>query len=166
MSELTYQQKMVFDRLTAGNERITSLNEAIRGRANFITAASTAIVGLITAAKFIPKEHSGTGIEYILLASVCIFSVAIYWLAALIWKGGATSISGSTDVDFLYDSYIGKNSDAAYCNFLSDLCKCMDENREENALQGRRLDRMILVFILQLSILALSIGWTSIASYL
>lgn len=166
MSDLSYQQKIVLERLNAGNERIISLNDGIRGKANFITTASTAVVGLITAAKFLPAGKPGAGTEYILLALVCLFSVFIYWLAALVWKGGATTISGTTNVDLLYESYIGKNLDVAYCNFLTDLCKSMDENRAENGLQATRLDRMVVAFIVQLAFLALSIAWTSIAGYL
>ncbi len=93
MSGLIYQQKLVFDRAQQGNEKIMSMNEAIRGRANFVTAASTAIVGLITAAKFLPAESSGSNAESLLLAAVYVASIAIYWLAALVWKGGETALT-------------------------------------------------------------------------
>lgn len=166
MSDLTYQQRTAFDRLQSGNDKILAMNEAIRGRASFVTGASTAIVGLITAAKFLPENNHGYGVEFILLALVCVCSVAIYWLAALIWEGGETSISGTTDVNFLYDSYISKDIDVAYCNFATDLCQAMEHNKSENTLQAKRLSRMIFAFIVQLMFLALSIAWSSIIAYL
>jgi len=166
MSDLTYQQKIVFERAKEGNDKILVMNDAIRGRANFVTAASTAIIGLITAAKFLPADTSGGNSESLLLAGVCICSVGIYWLAALIWKGGETSLSGTTDVDFLYSSYISKSEDVAYCNFLQDVCEATEKNIEENTLQSSRLGRMIFAFIVQLSLLALSIAWSSIGASL
>lgn len=163
MSDLTYQQKFVIERLAAGNEKVLAMNDAIRGRANFVTGASTAIVGLITAAKFLPANNDSSGVEFIFLAIVCLCSVAIYWLAALVWKGGKMTVPGGTNIDALYDSYISKEPDVAYGNFLSDLSKSMEENVRENALQAARLDRMIIAFISQLFFLALSIAWASVA---
>lgn len=164
MGELTYQQKVVFDRAISSNDRILAMNDAIRGRANFVTAGSTAIVGLVTAAKFLPTSNTSDGMENLLLALVCICSVAIYWLAALIWKGGETSLTGSTNIDTLYRSYISVNMDVAYCNFLQDLCKATDDNIKENKLQSSRLGRMIFAFIVQLALLALTIGWSSLGT--
>ncbi|WP_299075489.1 hypothetical protein [uncultured Paraglaciecola sp.] len=165
MSELTYQQKVVIERINVGNEKVLTANEAIKGRANFITGASTAVVGIITAAKYLPSGAANEGFEYILLALVCTCSIAIYWLAALVWKGGVTAISGSTDIDVLYESYIGQDIDTAYCNFLADTCEAKKKNSNENALQAARLDRMIFTFMMQLALLALAIGWTSFAAY-
>ncbi len=166
MSELSYQQNLVYERLQKGNEKVLAANEAIKGRASFVTGASTVVVGLITAAKYLPSSADSQGFEYILLAMVCACSISIYWFAALVWKGGKTSIPGGTDIDFLYDSYIGKKVDEAYCNFLADLCKAKNENSEENTMQAKRLDNMILAFMAQLALLALAIAWTSLVDYL
>jgi len=166
MDNLTYQQKVVFNRAIAGNDRILAMNDAIRSRANFVTTGSTAIVGLVTAAKFLPSGNTDDSIEYLFLALVCICSVAIYWLVALIWRGGETSLSGTTDVDILYRSYISVDMDVAYCNFLQDLCRATEENIKENTLQASRLGRMIFAFIVQLALLALSIGWSSLGTSL
>ena len=73
------------------------------------------------------------------------------------------TVPGGTNIDALYDSYISKEPDVAYGNFLSDLSKSMEENVRENALQAARLDRMIIAFISQLFFLALSIAWASVA---
>lgn len=164
MSNLTYQQQFVFDRIFANNEKFAQLNNDMKGRANFITAASTAIVGIITAAKFLPSSNTSEGYEFILLALVCLCSVGIYWFAALLWKGGNTALTGTNNIDVLYDSYISKDADVAYCNALIDLCSAFEQNERGNARLGRLLDQMIAFFIAQLSLLAISIGWASVAN--
>jgi hypothetical protein len=166
MSELTYQQSVVYERLQNDNEKVLTSNEAIKSRASFVTGASTAVVGLITAAKYLPSSGDSQGFEYILLAMVCACSIAISWFAALVWKGGKTSIAGSADIDFLYEAYIGKNADEAYCNFLADLCQTKIENSAENTAQAKRLDKMICAFIVQLALLSVAIAWTSLVAYL
>lgn len=166
MNDLTYQQDAVFKRLSANNERFAQLNNDIKSRANFLTAASTAIVGIITAAKFLPNSISSDGFEFILLSLVCLCSIGIYWFAALLWKGGNTELTGTSDLDMLYESYIGKEADTAYCNMLADLCAAFEQNKKENVLRGKHLDKIVLFFIFQLSFLALSIGWASFAALL
>ncbi|MBN4075430.1 MAG: hypothetical protein COA71_11900 [SAR86 cluster bacterium] len=164
MGDLSYQQRAVFERLSVNNEKFTQLNNDMKTRANFLTAASTAIVGIITASKFLPESSSSTGIEFILLSFVCLCSIGIYWFAAMIWKGGNTALTGPSDLDKLYNSYINKDADATYGNMLSDLCEAFDQNEQENAARGRCLDRMVMFFIFQLIFLAISIGWASYAA--
>jgi len=133
----------------------------MRNRANFLTAASTAIVGIVTAAKFLPSSISGTGYEFIFLSMVCLCSIGIYWFAALIWKGGNTALAGGSNLDELYRSYINKDADVTFCNMLSDLCAAFDLNEQDNAAKGRYLDNMVKFFIFQLIFLSLAIGWAS-----
>jgi uncharacterized protein (DUF1501 family) len=111
LSEITYHQRFVFDRIIANNEMFARLNNDMKGRASFITAASTAIVGIITAARFLPSSSTNQGFEFILLALVCLCSVGIYWFAALLWKSGNTALTGTSNMDVLYDSYISKEPD-------------------------------------------------------
>ncbi|GAB3380805.1 hypothetical protein NCG89_00825 [Spongiibacter taiwanensis] len=166
MGGISYQQRVIFERVSENNEKFARLNNDMKNRANFITAASTAIVGIITAAKFLPDSASSRGFEFAFLSLVCLCSIGIYWFAALIWKGGNTALTGTFDVDKLYDSYISKDIDVAYCNMLTDLCSAFEQNEKENAARGRYLDRMVQFFILQLVFLAISIGWASFASLL
>ena len=161
MSGLTYQQNAVLERLQRNNEMFLQLNNDIKGRANFLITASTSIVGVITAAKFLPNTTASEGAEFVLLSLVCLCSIGIYWYASLIWKGGYTALDGSNDVDTLYDSYISKEIDVAYCNMLSDLCTAFDNNRNENLSRGENLETMVKIFMTQLFLLALSVGWTS-----
>lgn len=166
MSDLTYQQRLVFDRIFAHNEKFFQLNGDIKSRASFITTASTAIVGIITAAKFLPSSNVGEGHEFILLSLVCLCSVGIYWFAALVWKGVNTDLPGACDIDILYNEYISKDIDTAYCNALKDLCCAFEKNKGHNATIGRLLDRIVYFFIAQLSLLAISIGSGSVAGLL
>ncbi|MGY8873279.1 MAG: hypothetical protein ACKVJE_22870 [Pseudomonadales bacterium] len=164
MSDLTYQQRSVFERLSENNNKFAQLNNDMRNRANFLTAASTAIVAIITAAKFLPNTIASDGYEFILLSLVCLCSIGIYWFAALIWKGGNTTLTGTSNLEKLYGSYINKDVDVAYCNMLADLCVAFDQNKIGNSVKGRYLDWMVIFFILQLGFLALSIGWASFAA--
>lgn len=166
MSDLTYQQRAIFERISVNNEKFAQLNNDMKGRANFLTAASTAIIGIITAAKFLPDSNASAGYEFILLSLVCLCSIGIYWFAALIWKGGNTALTGTSNLDKLYDSYINKDADVSYGNMLADLCKAFDQNELNNATRGRYLDRMVMFFICQLAFLAVSIGWASYAALL
>lgn len=166
MGDLTYQQRAIYERLADNNERFSQFNNDIKNRANFLTAASTAIVGIITAAKFLPNSTASNGYEFILLSLVCLCSIGIYWFAALIWQGGVTDLAGTSNLDGLYDSYISKDQDTAYCNMLSDLCEAFKKNKAANTLRGRRLDIIVMFFILQLALLAVSIGWASFATIL
>jgi hypothetical protein len=161
MSGLTYQQNAVLERLKRNNEIFLQLNSDIKGRANFLIAASTSIVGVITAAKFLPNTATSEGTEFLLLSLVCLCSIGIYWYASLIWKGGYTALDGSDNVDTLYDSYINKERDIAYCNMLSDLCTAFRNNKKENLSRGKNLEIMVNIFMAQLFFLALSVGWTS-----
>lgn len=165
MSGLTYQQNAVLERLQRNNEMFLQLNNDIKGRANFLIAASTSIVGIITAAKFLPDTSASEGAEFVLLSLVCLCSIGIYWYASLIWKGGHTALDGTDNVDALYDSYINKERDVAYCNMLSDLCTAFGNNRNENLSRGGNLEIMVKIFMAQLFFLALSVGWTSFSIF-
>jgi hypothetical protein len=100
-------------------------------------------VGIITAAKFLPNSNGGNGAEFLLLALVCLCSIGIYWFAAIIWKGGETKLTGTPDIDVLYESYIGLEKDTAYCNFLADLCSAFEDNQKDNQKRGNFLDMMV-----------------------
>jgi hypothetical protein len=162
MTNLTYQQQFVLERLIKANEKVVENSTALRVRANFVTAASTVIVGLITTAKFLPKSVPDKSSELILLALVCLCSIGIYFFAALIWKGGTTELASTSDVDKLYDSYIAQDEDNAYHNFLVDEAAAFDKNRQENYHQAKRLDYLVWAFMLQLFLLATAIGWSSV----
>ena len=164
MSDLTYQQKLVFERLSANHEMLITMDKELKSRTTYITTASTAIVGIITAAKFLPENSSGEGFEFILLALVCLLSVGVYGFAALIWRGGVTVLPGHADLDQLYEGYISKAADSAYCNALSDLCFAFEANLKDNMRRGRLLDGLVICFVAQLGILAIAISYSSIAS--
>ena len=156
---LSYQQNSVFERLTENNAIVRDMNAAIRGRANFLTAASTAIVGLIAAAKFLPSGHENLGVEYVLLALVCLCSVGMYWRAALIWRSENTELPGTCNLDKLYSAYIGQEIDVAFHNLLSDLCEAVDKNLLVNQKKASHLDAMVRIFMIQLTLLAISVAW-------
>ena len=166
MSDLSYQQKAVFDRIEINNERVLASTNSFRLRATAVTTSSAILVGLITSAKYLPDSNNNAGVEFILLALACLMSIGIVVLASLIWRHGEFQTPGGSDVDKLYDSYISKEEDTAYANLLIDACHAFEANRTENKMQGKRFDRIIYVFIFQLFVLATSVGWSSICALL
>lgn len=166
MSELTYQQQAVYARLESANEEIKSLNMAMRSRASFIAAASTAIVALITTAKFLPASGVSNNVESFLLALVCLCSIVLYFFVSLIWRGAEVFHAGSSDHKVLYNEYLLKDLSVAYGNMLVDLCHVKQQNAAENRNKSRQLNWVIIVFMIQLLLLALAIAWSSIAAFL
>jgi len=159
MTDLTYQQISVLDRAKENNRAVALFNADIRRRATFVTGASTAIVGLITAARFLPSREGDQGVELALLGLVCLCSVAMYGLAAAVWRSGEAFLPGRAHIDSLYKSFISADLDTAYHNLLQDECAAMNLNTAANSDRARLFDWIVGVFMVQLSLLALAISW-------
>lgn len=166
MSELSQQQVDVYERLIAGHRLVIESSKSLVGRANTVLAASSVIVGIVTAARFLPEGGAkGFSVEFVLLGVVCLCSVVMCVAAGLLWRGGYTMIPGSLDVDVLYGNHISQELDISYYNLLLDLCGTVADNQALSMRLGRYLDVMVCAFILQLFFLTLSIVWGSIASF-
>lgn len=164
MSNLNYQQIAVFERVSNNNETVKDHNAGMRGRASLVATASAAVVGLVTAAEFLPGSSENNGIGLAILSLTYLCTVAIYFFTAQVWKTGITSLPGGFDLDHLYDAYISQDEDQAYANLLKDECEAFRINTQENDRKGSALNRAVNVFILQLLILALSIGVSAIGN--
>jgi hypothetical protein len=165
MSERTYQQKLVWDRLCENFETVSSLNEKLESRATLITTSSAAIVGIVTAAKFLPSTAPQSfGIESVLLAVVCSCAIAMFWYGSRVWIPREKAIPGSTNPTVLYEQYIVLPEDVAFNNALIDLGHAVNVGIQANDVKANAVISMIHVLQLQLLLLAVAIGWSGCAA--
>jgi hypothetical protein len=163
-ADLTYQQNVVYNRLDETLKFSRESFRGIRSRATLVCAASTTIVGIITAAKFLPKSAAESNPETVLLGLVCICSIFIYRGAGKLWGSAAAEDAGTTDTNRLFDEYLSKDKGTAYNNFLIDLAATVKSEVKANRDIGDQLDRIILAFQWQLGLLAGAILWPALAA--
>ena len=78
--------------------QILTIND-LNKRATLITGASSIIVGIVAAAKFLPERSASFSVESALLGVVCGCSVVMYWYAVQVWRASLKAMPGTTDVD-------------------------------------------------------------------
>lgn len=162
--KLTYQQQLVFERLQDTWERILKYNEDLDKRATLITAASSVIVGIVAAAKFLPKENNSSDFESVLLGCVCGASVLMYWNASIVWSLTKKPMPGTFNVRELYEEYIAQDENTAFNNALIDLSDAVKVCTEENMKKSQFVDNITLWFRIQIGILGFSIAWAGISN--
>ena len=163
MTELTYQQSTVMELAKARLNTLYEFNAALRKRVAMVCAASTAIVGIVSAAKFLPVRVSGPDVESLLLGLVSLLTVAMYWFAAKALAPRVAPIPGIGDTDVLYEQYLSRGVEEAYNNFLIDICSACEVALSENETNGKSLRRVLMVFQTQIAVLALAIAWSGVA---
>tara|TARA_R110000868_G_C10678130_1_gene747273 strand:- start:87 stop:614 length:528 start_codon:yes stop_codon:yes gene_type:complete len=160
VTELSEQQKRVESRLNDSWGRTLKYNDEIDTRAKSIVTASSVIVGIVVAAKFLPKETAGFNVETVLLGVVCLCSVLMYWYAIDVWRYTAKTMPGSVSVDALYDEYIAVDVVECFNNSLIDLCDAMKQCVAENQRKSATVEKIAKVFQVQVALLALAVGWS------
>jgi hypothetical protein len=165
MSDLNYQQATVMSLAKERLNKLYEFNEMLRKRVAAVCAASTAIVGIVSAAKFLPRQSSGLDVESVLLGLVCLLSVLLYWFAAKSLLPGLAAIPGSTNTDVLFDEYLVKDVEVAFNNFLIDICAASDKALEQNTSNAGILKSVLVVFQVQIAVLAIAIAWSGIAKW-
>lgn len=161
---LSYQQNAVLARLSENLMLIRGFTDSIRSRASILCTASTALVAIITAARFLPQHTAGFTLESVLLGLVCLCTVGMYWCGGQIWRASAVPIANCTDPTVLYEKYIALDQYVAYNQFLIDQAKAVELALVENKRQGGYLNKMTTVFQTQIGILAFAIAWPGIQS--
>ena len=156
MNQLSYQQETVMRQVEHELTALREFSGRLRGRIMLVCAASAAIVGIVTAARFLPPQTFG-GVESLLLSLVCISSVVLYWFAADSLMPAETPLRGFNDTDVLYDEYLSKSEEVAYNNFLIDACHANDKAYQINQRHGVALRRVIWVFKAQVVLLAMAV---------
>ena len=164
VNERTYQQQIVEERLLDNWEKTVKYNDDLDRRTTVITSASTIVVGIVAAGKFLPDHSKALSVESVLLGLVCLASVVMYWFATQVWGASLKAMPGSHDVNELYEQYIAKSEDEAYNNSLIDLAYALRGCVYENARKSNLVDNVVKTFQVQLALLALAIAWTGIAA--
>ncbi len=164
-NNISYQQKLVFDRLLSLFESTLIANANLDKRASHLVATSGAIIAFVGGAKALP---GGTGaslsIENVLLILMFGFGIALFHVAAAIWKPDGKKFPGTTDRTILYNNYIAKSEDDAYNQALIDLGSSTDNAISINESKSSRVDQMIWILQLQVLALTLSVAWPLIKS--
>lgn len=164
-NELTYQQYEVYRRL---EDTLKFSRESIRGiraRGSMLCIASTALVGVITAAKFLPEQQTGTNFESFVLGLVCFCTAAMYWFVSQLWGCWNAPSAGSLDTDVLFEEYLSQTKAIAYNNFLIDLAATVKMELIESDGIGGKLDMIVRIFQCQIALLALAILWQPLAAF-
>ena len=156
MNQLSYQQETVMRQVEHELTALREFSGRLRGRIMLVCTASAAIVGIVTAARFLPPQTFG-GVESLLLSLVCISSVVLYWFAADSLMPAETPLRGFNDTDVLYDEYLSKSEEVAYNNFLIDACQANDKAYQINQRHGVALRRVIWAFKAQVVLLAIAV---------
>lgn len=165
MANQTWQQQFVFKRLQENLDSVTRFNEKLDSRATLITGASSVIVGIVVAARFLPQQVTDARrIETFLLGIVCLFSVGMFWFAARAWSFNSKSLPGSDDVSELYDQYIALSMNDAFNHALIDSAWALKRSVAVNVTKGNAVEKMLRLFQYQIGVLALAIGWSGIAA--
>ena len=159
MEELSYQQRVVMEQVTKALDQLYQFNDKLRQRVNTVCIASTAIVGIVTAARFLPKHITDFSVESIVLGLVCLCSILLYSFAAQALLPVTAPLPGSVDTDVLYDEYLAKDVEGAYNNMLIDFCEANKLASEQNTHSAKILQRVIWVLQLQIALLATAIAW-------
>lgn len=162
--ELSYQQNLVFDRLVDTWEKTLEYNDDLDKRTTLITGASSIVVGIVAAAKFLPEHANGFSVESVLLGVVCMGSVLMYWYAIDVWRASLKAMPGTTSVDVLFDQYIALSKDVAYNNALIDLTAALEKCVEENRRKSERVEKIVRVFQFQIAMLGTAIASSGIVA--
>ena len=160
----SYQQQLVAKRLHDNWEKTLKYNDDLDKRATLITSASSIVVGIVAAAKFLPNHSSSFSVESVLLGVVCLCSVVMYWYAIQVWRTSLKAMPGTTDVMALYEQYIALSEDEAYNNGLIDLSHALSECVAENERKAGMVEKVVRVLQVQVALLGVAIAWSGISS--
>lgn len=160
MFTLNYQQQTVMERVQRQLDVLYECNEALRKKTITVCTISTAIVGIVSAAKFLPDHSTGFDVESILLSIVVFLSALMYLFATAALLPGKAPIPGSRDTDELFDEFLVQDGETAFNNFLIDSCEACNIAFDQNATNEKNLKRVLITLQIQICVLALAVGWT------
>lgn len=155
---------MVAKRLSDTWEKTLVYNDDLGKRATLLVSMSSVVVGIVTAAKFLPEHKTEFSIESVLLGIVCLLSVLMYWYAIQVWGTSLRAMPGCTDVNKLYDQYIAVSEHVAFNNSLIDTSYALEVCLVENDRKAKLVDKVARVFQWQIGVLALAIAWSGLVA--
>jgi hypothetical protein len=153
----TFQQNLVWTRLSDGLKTVEAANDNLESRAAKIVLGSSGAISAITAVGLFPKSIvSLDRLESIVLCCLCSSVLVMFWFAARLWAPRPTSVQTTSDVSVLYDEYIAKTEDVAFNNALIDMAQSFEHAAWVNKTKGNELRNMF--FVLQSQIVLLGVG--------
>lgn len=154
----TYQQDLVFSRLSEGIKSLESANESLETKATTILFGSTSAVAFISSVNVFPQSIIETScVEAVLVVLLCISALVMFWFAANLWGPFPSSVPCGYDVDLMYDNYIAKSEDEAFNNALMDSAKVFEHLEWANKKKGESILQMFNVLKVQVVILGLGV---------
>jgi len=158
----SYQQQLVSKRLKDNWEKTLKYNDDLDKRATIIVSASSIVVGIVAAGKFLPDQSSSFSVESVVLGLVCFCSVWMYWYAIQVWRTSLKAMPGTTDVMSLYTQYIALSEDEAFNHALIDLSYAVSECVAENKRKAEMVDSVVRIFQFQVALLGIAIAWSGL----
>ena len=153
----TYQQNLVFERLSDGLKTIESANDNLEARASKLVAGSTGAIAAITGVSMFPKSMVEVGrADAIILALLCGSVLVMFWYAAKLWGPRPAAVVTGHDTDVLYDQYIAQPEDVAFNNALIDTAQAFKHAKWVNEIKGKEIRHMFIV--LQAQVILLGVG--------
>lgn len=161
-SELGYQRTAAYDRLEKTHFSLLEFNTSMRSRASIQCTASTILVGIVTAASFLPSKASEFSFETIILALVCACTAYMYWIAGDLWKATNAPLPGVLDAKEIYDSYIVEDIDTCYNQLLIDLSEAVSRQLAINVSIGKTIDDLTRLLQVQILLIVSAIFWRGV----
>jgi hypothetical protein len=155
LSEYKMQREFVVQRLRDSIEFVHKLNAKLETRASIITAGSAALVGIVSAAEFLPKTQSTSTLESTCLGVVVLCTVIMFFFASKVWSPSDKVIPGTTDVQKLYEKFLSQDETVATNNAIIDLAASLEKMRDVNNQKSESVEAMIM--IVQVQFMALGV---------
>ena len=158
-SEITYQQNLVWEKVTDGLRKADAANASLESKASTLLGGSAAAVAFIVGVHAMPSSFGNlSGWDVLCLGLLCLSVIAMYCCATCAWKPWTLSIPVTSDTDKLYEEYIAKDQHTAFNNALIDAADCFKDTVEENQRKAQAVKWMFLVLQIQMLLLAVTVA--------
>ena len=156
MSDLTYQQQVVFEQQQFALKTLWEANDKLDDKGNVLITGASIIVGLVAGTNFfISPSVSINGLSALIFA--VFFLILVF--ASKLWSPQTMITPGPDDVDELYRSYISCELDDAYYQVVIDIANAVKKARIANNDKARWLSWMIWSLQAQMVLLIFALVW-------
>lgn len=156
--DLTWPQKMIWDRQHATLNRLIDANIRIEGRASTIAATACGLFGLVSASKIFPAIPEAPQLPILidgpLFFLVALFAGMVLWKVAAIFHPRPMSTPGTTDLAIIESQYLNRSIDEALRHGLMDVSASIERAKKENDIRADALAAAILFMRIEIACLA------------
>lgn len=157
-SGLSYQQKMVWDRLHRGMELINDANSSLESKATVMVAASATAATIATGSRLFPGTFaSASGTDVVFLVAFSTLSLIMIQFATKVWGPASFAVPGGSNVSHLYGKFIAQDRDTAFNNGLMDAAKAYEHAVWANKIKGDEVRKMLRVAQCQIGVLVVGV---------